>query len=356
MIRPPALLFGVPIDDLSMPETIDLIGELVADGRAHRRTHQIATTNVDFLVNALDDPALQAILQGADACLADGMPVVWGASLVGMPIRERVAGADLVPLLVEASSTTGWRIHVFGSTPSAAGRARALFAERYPDASVSVDPGPMIPDPTSVDDSVLDAIAAVDADILCVALGNPKQERFIAAHRERLGVPVMIGVGGSLDLLVGERRRAPEWMQRTGTEWVARMVQEPRRLGRRYAHDLRVFLPSMAREWRAVRARREQAGMAIRATRDCVEVRVGGSSTPSPDAWSRAVEDLTGGATLQLRAGSERSIADRSLAMLIGLVRHGRRHQAAVRWLDDPSALAGAVRARGIPSALIAAP
>ena len=78
---------------------------------------------------------------------------------------------------------------------------------------------------------------------MCVALGNPKQERFIKAHRDRLRVPVMIGVGGSLDMLVGERKRAPSWMQRTGTEWIARMVQEPRRLGRRYAHDLRVFGP-----------------------------------------------------------------------------------------------------------------
>ena len=91
----------------------------------------------------------------------------------------------------------------------------------------SLDPGPQIPDPTTVDDAVLEAITAVDADILCVALGNPKQERFIKAHRERLGVPVMIGVGGSLDLLVGERRRAPRWMQRTGTEWIARLAQEP---------------------------------------------------------------------------------------------------------------------------------
>ena len=156
------------------------------------------------------------------------MPVVWGASLLGMPIQERVAGADLVPRLVEVSQSTGWRIHVFGSSSSVADRATALFAAPYPNAAVSIDPGPRIPDPSSVDDRVLDDIAAVDADILCVAFGNPKQERFIEAHRDRLRVPVMIGVGGSLDMLVGERKRAPRWMQRTGTEWIARMVQEPR--------------------------------------------------------------------------------------------------------------------------------
>jgi N-acetylglucosaminyldiphosphoundecaprenol N-acetyl-beta-D-mannosaminyltransferase len=356
MIRPPALLFGVPIADLSMTETIALIGELVTDGRSFDRTHQIATANVDFLVNALDDPELRAILQAADVCLADGMPVVWGASLLGMPIRERVAGADLLPRLVEASATTGWRIHIFGSSPSAAGRAQALFTERYPSASVSLDPGPHISDPTSVDDAVLDAIASVDADIVCVALGNPKQERFISAHRDRLGVPVMIGVGGSLDLLVGERRRAPPWMQRTGTEWMARLAQEPRRLGRRYAHDLRVFGPRLAREWREVRARRDQAGILVEATARSVDVRIGGSTEPSPDAWNRAVGGLAEGAGLQLWSGSTTSMGDRALAVLIGLVRLARRRNAEVRWLDDPSPLTRALGGRGIPPGLIAAP
>jgi N-acetylglucosaminyldiphosphoundecaprenol N-acetyl-beta-D-mannosaminyltransferase len=273
-----------------------------------------------------------------------------------MPIRERVAGADLLPLLVEASAKTGWRVHVFGSTPAAAGRAVGLFAERYPDASVSVDPGPLIPDPTSVDDDVLDAIAAVDADILCVALGNPKQERFIDAHRERLAVPVMIGVGGSLDLLVGERRRAPRWMQRTGTEWMARLVQEPRRLGRRYAHDIRVFGPRLAREWREVRARRGQAGLAVDVTARVVEVRVSGSAAAGLETWRRAVSRLAEGAELHLRSGSASSIGDRALAELVGLVQQARRRNAEVRWLDDPSSLADVLRARGVPPALVAAP
>src|SRR6476660_4214015 len=134
MIRPPALLFGVPIADLSMNETLTLIGELIDDGRALGRSHQIATANVDFLVNALDVPELRAILQNADVCLADGMPVVWGAALVGTPIQERVAGSDLVPRLVETSQATGWRVHVFGSSPSVADRAMELFADRYPKA------------------------------------------------------------------------------------------------------------------------------------------------------------------------------------------------------------------------------
>lgn len=355
MIRPPALLFGVPIADLTMTETITLISDLVDHGRSSNRTHQIATTNVDFLVNALDAPEIRAILQRADVCLADGMPVVWGASLLRMPIQERVAGSDLLPLLVEASAATGWRIHVFGSSPSVAARASALFAERYPSASVSIDPGPHIPDPTSVDDCIIDAIAAVDADILCVALGHPKQERFIEAHRDRLRVPVMIGVGGSLDMLVGERRRAPTWMQRTGTEWIARLAQEPGRLGRRYAHDMLVFGPRFAREWRDVRSRRNQPGLFVEVTADVVEVRIGGATAPGPDSWNRAVSALADGVALHLRSGSATAISDRALAVLIGLVRQAQWHNADVRWFDDPSPLTGELDRRGVPLVLIGA-
>ena len=356
MIRPPALLFGVPIADLSMSETIAVIGELVDDGRSFGRVHQIATANVDFLVNALEDAELRAILQGADVCLADGMPVVWGASLLGMPITERVAGADLVPRLVEASAETGWRIHVFGSSPSVADRAAALLAERCPGAHVSFDPGPRIPDPRAVDDRVIDAIAAVGADILCVALGNPKQERFIAAYRERLGVPVMIGIGGSLDLLVGERRRAPDWMQRTGTEWIARLVQEPGRLGRRYAHDLRVFGPRLSREWRMVRAARNQPALRIDLTAGAVEVRIGSGGMSEQDAWHRAVGGLAERPELHLWCGGATAIRDQALAVLVGLVAQARQRNIKVQWLDDPSPLKRSLESRSVPFGLIAWP
>ena len=249
-VRPPALMFGVPIDDLTMAETLQLVEALVEHGRKHGTNHQLATVNVDFLVNALADERTMQILQFADACIPDGMPVVWGCRALGMPLRERVAGADLVPLLIEQSRRTGWHVHVFGSTPEVARAATALLEQRYPGSRFSIDPGPMIPHVDQVDDATLDAIAAVDADILCVALGNPKQERFIQAHRDRLRVPVMIGVGGSLDMLVGKRRRAPAWVQRIGMEWIVRAAQEPHRLGRRYAHDIRVFGPTFVRHWR----------------------------------------------------------------------------------------------------------
>jgi N-acetylglucosaminyldiphosphoundecaprenol N-acetyl-beta-D-mannosaminyltransferase len=239
---------------LTMDGTLDRIGELVAAGRAGGSTYQLATVNVDFLVNAEADPELAGILRNADLCMPDGMPIVWASRLFGTRLPERVSGSDLVPLLAAQSAARGWRVHVFGSSPDVAARARTLIRERYPGAAVSIDPGPQLADPAVVDDAVLDGIAATRADILCVALGSPKQERFIAAHRHRLGIPVLVGVGGSFDMLVGERKRAPEWVQRVGLEWVYRTLQEPARLGPRYARDIRVFVPMLWREWRARRA------------------------------------------------------------------------------------------------------
>lgn len=341
MIRPPALVFGVPVDDLTMSETVDRIGALVSHGRSTGRTHQVATVNVDFLANAFAQPELLTILQHADVCLADGMPVVWSARAMGMELRERVAGADLVPRLIERSQQTGWRIHVFGSSPDVAERSRRLVAERWPDASVTIDPGPMIPDPRAVDADVIDTIATADADVLCVALGNPKQEHFIDEHRDRIGAPVMIGVGGSLDMLVGERKRAPGWMQRTGLEWVARAAQEPRRLGTRYAHDIRTVGPRLGRDWRAHRTRSAAPDVRIDVEGDggdgCVAVVLGASEPATIEQYDAAVGRIGDGARVEVRPNANEAITQRSAAALVGLVRAARAAGSSVTWSEAPA-------------------
>ena len=332
--RPPALMFGVPISDLTMAETLTTIAELVHEGRRAGRVHQVSTVNVDFLVNGLHDREVRSILQHASLCIADGMPVVWAARRLGMPVTERVAGADLVPLLVEASVSTGQHVHVYGSKPEVADAARVLLAERYPGAHFSIDPGVIIPDVREVDDDVIDSIRTVDADILCVALGNPKQERFIALHGERLGVPVMIGVGGSLDMLVGEFRRAPRWMQRAGLEWVWRAGQEPKRLGARYAHDARVFLPAIVEEMRRQRRRAGGCGLVVAVADDEVQVCGAGDRPLAPDGWDAAANALIDGRTLLLDGDADRVPSDIAAAQLVGLVALARRCSGPPRWHD----------------------
>jgi N-acetylglucosaminyldiphosphoundecaprenol N-acetyl-beta-D-mannosaminyltransferase len=352
---PPALLFGIPIADITMDETVDLVDEFVRIGRRDGRTFQIATPNVDFLVQADDRPDVHRILGRCDLCIADGAPIVWASRMLGMPVRERVAGSDLVPRLVERSATTGSKVHVFGSSPEVAERASAMMSERHPTARFTFEPGPMIPDPTDVPEDVLDAITAVDPDILCVALGNPKQERFIAHHRERLGVPVMIGVGGSLDMLTGERRRAPDWMQRSGLEWVFRAAQEPRRLGPRYAHDLRVFGPRLAGELRAARGRRGVGGVEITSGPDGVSIRLGACSDPTAAAFAAAARSIDDGGGIRVDVTSDEPVSDMAASYLVGLLQRARWRGLALEWPTCGDRFTSACETLGIrPGELLA--
>lgn len=324
-VKPPSLVFGIPIDDLTMDATLDAIDDLVADGRQHGRTHQIATVNVDFLVNALSHIDLHVLLQQTALNLADGLPLVWIGRLFRLPLTERVAGADLVPLLAAESSRRSWRIHFFGSAPGVAERALDMMREQYPGASVTSTSSPMITDVRDVDPSVLDEIVAHEPDILCVALGNPKQERFIAEHAARLGVPVMIGIGGSLDMFVGDKKRAPRWAQRSGVEWVFRAAQEPLRLGRRYAKDGAVFAPHVVSYFRRLQQHRAGSSLhRMRTNDDVVAVAVAGSEHVAPFDFSRAFEDLRRGSNLSvdLHGGVPHPTA---LTELIGLLRAARQ-------------------------------
>jgi len=330
--RPPALLFGVPVDDVTMDEAVAAIGRLVASGRRQRRTHQVATVNVDFLVNAETDHSNRALLQAADLSIADGMPILWGARSAGMPLRERVSGADLVPALAGRAGPEGWHIHLFGSSPGTAEAAAELLRGRFPGARITADSGPIISDVSAVDEDVLTRITSLDPDILCVALGNPKQERFIANNRDRLRTPVMIGVGGTFDLLIGDKKRAPVWVQRIGLEWVVRVAQEPRRLAQRYARDAWIFFPRLVTELRVLR--REH-----RSTRGTVQIDVAGRNvtiSPSPNAhgdeggWETAAAALYAGSTLVLSLHDCPALKVRDLAVLVGMARIARREGAAI--------------------------
>jgi N-acetylglucosaminyldiphosphoundecaprenol N-acetyl-beta-D-mannosaminyltransferase len=244
---PAAIVARVPVDDVTMAEAVETIAAFVDEGRRTGRSFQVATVNVDFVVNALKDPTVLAIMQQTDLSIADGMPIILHSRLSGTPLRERVTGADLVPLLAERAAADGWRILLFGSAPGVAEAAANLLEQRAPRVVIGGMSGPFLTDVTDMPADVLAEIKSFEPDIVCVALGNPKQERWIQAHRDSLGASVLIGVGGTLDFLVGGRRRAPQWMQRSGLEWIYRALQEPKRLGKRYLHDARLFAPLLLR-------------------------------------------------------------------------------------------------------------
>ncbi len=227
-------LSGVPVDDVLMQEALQRIEKMIEDGG----THQVATANVDYLVHATKDIEYRRILCMCDMVLADGMPIVWVSRLFGIPLRERVAGADLVPHLARLSALRGYKIFLLGATPEVAEAAQRRMKALNPNVRVVGHFSPPIRPIDEFDNEpILARIEAAQPDILLVAFGSPKQEKWIGRNRHRLKVPVCIGIGGSLDFLAQSVRRAPAWMQKSGMEWLFRMCVDPVRLGPRYFHD-----------------------------------------------------------------------------------------------------------------------
>jgi N-acetylglucosaminyldiphosphoundecaprenol N-acetyl-beta-D-mannosaminyltransferase len=233
-LQHPIAVLGLPLDSLSAEDAVEAIEGLILSGG----THQIATANLDFWLNSLADRHLHRIIAGCSLVLPDGMPLVWVSKLLGCPLAGRVTGVDLVPRLAELSARKGYGIYLLGGKGNVAERARTWLQEKYPGVKIVGTHAPSEESMALLDHSeILERIHAAKPEILLVALGNPKQEKWIWMNRRRLGVPVAMGVGGSFEIIVGDMQRAPRWIQACGLEWAMRFMQEPSRLGPRYFRD-----------------------------------------------------------------------------------------------------------------------
>jgi exopolysaccharide biosynthesis WecB/TagA/CpsF family protein len=225
-------VLGIPVDTLDLDDLVSL----VIDKAMTRNFFQISTINLDFLVHGHDDPEVRSIFLENGINVADGAPVVWAGRALGAPELQRVAGADLVPALVAAASEAGLRVFLLGGEDGAAHHAARRLRLRHPDLQVGVYEPPVQPLEQMDSFEIIRRIDEVEPHLLFVAFGHPKQEKWIYRHRRRLPM-VAMGVGCSLDLVAGRRRRAPQWMQSAGLEWTYRVAHEPRRLAGRYVRD-----------------------------------------------------------------------------------------------------------------------
>lgn len=242
----PIAMLGVPFDNVTMSEAILRIEQMIAS----RQPHYLATPNVDFLVQAQTDVELRRILFQADLVLCDGTPLLWASRLLGNPLRERVAGSDLVPLLIRISAEKRYRLFFLGGTAETTARAVEQLQRRYPDLQIAGHYSPPYAELLQMDHAeIRRRILQAAPDVLFVCFGCPKQEKWIAMHYRSLQVPVVMGVGGTIDFLAGRLRRAPLWMRKSGLEWIFRLAQEPRRLFGRYMHDLGTFGFALVRQW-----------------------------------------------------------------------------------------------------------
>jgi N-acetylglucosaminyldiphosphoundecaprenol N-acetyl-beta-D-mannosaminyltransferase len=243
---PPVVMLGVPFDNVTTAQTVELVQQMVAS----RQPHHLVTANVDFLTQALHDVELHRILTDAHLVLCDGTPLVWASRFLGNPLPERVAGSDLAPLLIKVSAQAGYRIFFLGGSAESTGQAVANLRRQYPGLDIAGHYSPPFAALLEMDhDEICRRIKDAKPDLLLVAFGCPKQEKWIAMHYRSLGVPVVVGVGATIDFLAGTVRRAPVWMQQAGLEWVFRLLQEPRRLLGRYARDLTAFSTEIVRQW-----------------------------------------------------------------------------------------------------------
>jgi N-acetylglucosaminyldiphosphoundecaprenol N-acetyl-beta-D-mannosaminyltransferase len=253
---PPIVLLGVPFDNVTTAETVGVIEQMVAS----RQPHHLVTANVDFLVQALHDVELHRILTDAHMVLCDGMPLVWASRLLGNRLPERVAGSDLVPLLIRVAAEKKYRIFFLGGSPEITEKAVENLRVKHPELIISGYYSPPFAPLLEMDhEEICRQVREAKPDLLFVSFGCPKQEKWISMHYRSLGVPVAVGVGATIDFLAGRSKRAPRWMQQTGLEWCHRLAQEPRRLVGRYARDLAVFSRAILQQWQRLQFSRRAA-------------------------------------------------------------------------------------------------
>lgn len=223
-------ILGIPIDRLTMAQTVAHILALMSEPRLH----QIATPNPEFVMAAQTDAEFQRILNRADLCIPDGIGLVWASRWLGHPIPERVPGSELVYRLAEAAAASSFSLFLLGAEPGVAEQAGAILQSRYPGLKLA---GTYAGSPTPTEDeTICHLINASKADLLYVAYGAPQQDKWIDRNRGRLTtVRIAIGVGGALDFITGKRIRAPRGWQRLGLEWLYRLWQEPWRWRRMLA-------------------------------------------------------------------------------------------------------------------------
>lgn len=228
-LSPALRILGVPVHDVTYAEALDWMAAWVAQGGPH----QVATVNPEFVMAARRAPGFCAVLERADLCLPDGVGITLAARYLGRPLRERVAGVDLVERLAARAAREGWWLFLLGAAPGVAEQAAEVLSTRNPGLVVcgtyAGSPSPQ------EEEEIVQRVYAAQANVLLVAYGAPAQDLWIARNLARTGAAVGIGVGGVFDYLVGVTRRAPHWVRRLGFEWLQRLIRQPHRWRRQLA-------------------------------------------------------------------------------------------------------------------------
>ncbi len=226
-LPPPTVsILGLSVHNVTMEQALDRIDAFVKEGGPHH----VVTSDSSMLVMAQEDAALREIVAGAELVTPDSSGVLWASGRYGAPLVAKVSGVEIVERLCARSPERGYRLFFLGAGPGVAEQAAARMADKYPGARVVGARDGFFS--AAENDDVVKEIAVLNPDILCVAMGIPKQEKWIAANRNALGAAVLIGVGGTFDVLSGNVRRAPVLFQKARLEWLWRVASNPRKIGK----------------------------------------------------------------------------------------------------------------------------
>jgi N-acetylglucosaminyldiphosphoundecaprenol N-acetyl-beta-D-mannosaminyltransferase len=235
-----ASFLGCPIDVLTMADTVELARRAM---HSQQRLQHVAL-NVAKFVNMRFDPVLAADVANSDVISIDGMGIVWGARALGLPVKSRVTGIDLLTEILALCAKEGFKPYFLGATPGVLQQAARRVRDKHPSiAFAGLRDGYFTREQEA---DVVCEIRSSRADCLFIGMPTPRKERFLASHRGALGAPFIMGVGGSFDILAGAVRRAPVRMQHLGLEWLYRVYQEPGRMWWRYAKTNTVFAGILA--------------------------------------------------------------------------------------------------------------
>jgi N-acetylglucosaminyldiphosphoundecaprenol N-acetyl-beta-D-mannosaminyltransferase len=232
-------VWHMPLHAATFDQTVAWIVE-----RAGKGGGSVCTPNADYLVRAQRDAEFRRAIGAADLRVPDGMAVIYAARLAGLGSLKTVTGRLLVDAVAEQAAGEGWPIALFGALEGVAEEAAAALKRKYPTLQIAeaLAPPARFSVGSEADRHLVARLAASGASVIFVALGAPKQEIWMAAHRDELSGKVLVGVGAAFDIIAGRFRAAPAWMTRVGLEWLVRLAQEPRRLARRYlVDDPRIF-------------------------------------------------------------------------------------------------------------------
>lgn len=216
------------VNAISMEETIQRVENIIKIGKPTQHV----------VINALkvnlmeEDEKLRRIVNSCPLINADGASIVWAARRLGVPLKERVTGCDLFQKLIAVAAEKGYKVYLFGAEEEVVVKVKELFEKKFPSLEIVGYRNGYFTE--ADEDKIVKDMAQSGAEMMFVAFSSPKKEYWVSKHIDQIGIPFVMGVGGSFDIVAGVTDRAPLWLQNHGLEWLYRLIQEPRRMWKRY--------------------------------------------------------------------------------------------------------------------------